>query len=562
MTDFAALYADYWNFLLEERPELAYSVGDARGRQGMFRESIADFERRRHALQGFKRCLPDGPAPAEQRINLELLRREVEGELATLSSEAHLRPMLFPFGPEAYVSYVISACRLRSAVDVEEYLQRLASLPQHFADCEQRLRQGIEHGYQLPRPLLPRVLSSVQAYLDGAIEDSIWLKPWRGSPAALRAGQAALGKSLHALVQDQLRPAYQRWHDFLADDFAARGLCESPALAEQPGGEAYYRHLVRQHTSSEMSPEQMHELGLAEVERIGLRLAELASEAGFDARVDEYRRYLNEDPSQLATDAQDLLARISLLCKQVDGRIPEFFAHLPRMSYGVELIPESLAAQMPGAYAQPNPPSRTSGGIFWLTSLPQRCPAHQQIPLVLHEAWPGHLMHVALLQEMEALPDFRRFNLQGYMAYAEGWALYCEKLGHDFGLYDTPARRFGQLEMELFRAIRLVLDPGLHLLGWSRAQALGYWQKHQPRPHQEVEAEIDRYIGMPGQALAYKMGEFEISRLRQQAQAALGEAFQLREFHGKLLDCGAVTLPLLAEHVRSWMDAKVRELRA
>lgn len=555
--DLQALFADYWDFVLDETPELAHSVGDERGRARFFRESMDDFDRRSQRRAGFVARLKvvDRDALEEaERNSLELLRRELADADTDHACQAHLRPRLFPFGPETFVSYAISGTSLNTWQDAEDYLQRLRSLPAHFEDCEERLRQGLAEGYRLPQMLLPRVRENVRAQLESPTDQSIWLKPWRASALASQQDHKGLEAGLQDVVDQQVKPALARWHEFLAGDCAASGTCSQVGLSAQPGGEDYYRHLVRHHTTSELSAEDIHQLGLEEVERVVALQAEVATEAGFAGRVQQYRRFLNEDSSQIAPSAAALLTRIQALCKQIDGRIPEFFPHLPRMSYGVEQIPEALAANMPGAYAQPNPPSGKMAGIYWLTTLPERCPAHTQVPLTLHEAWPGHLMHIALLQEMPGVPAFQRYNLAGYMAYAEGWALYCEKLGYDMGLYDTPESRFGQLEMELFRAIRLVIDPGIHLLGWSREQALNFWRRYQS--HGDCESEVDRYIGMPGQALAYKMGELEISRLRVLAEQGLGSRFVLRDFHGKLLDCGAVTLPLLRKHVTNWLEAQ------
>lgn len=211
---------------------------------------------------------------------------------------------------------------------------------------------------------------------------------------------------------------------------------------------------------------------------------------------------------------------------------------MPRSTYGIESIPAALSPQMPPAYAQPAPANRSSAGIHWITSLPQRCPTYMPLPLALHEAWPGHLMHIALLEEMTELPAFRRYGFDNYTAYIEGWALYCEGLGEDMGLYDDPYDLFGRLLMDAWRAARLVVDTGIHALGWSREKAIDFLQAHNPMPSDAVAAEVDRYIGMPGQALAYKLGERAIRQLRVEAQGALANQFQLRRFHDCLVAAG------------------------
>ena len=219
----------------------------------------------------------------------------------------------------------------------------------------------------------------------------------------------------------------------------------------------------------------------------------------------------------------------------------------------IESIPDALSAQLPPAYAQPNPPSGLAAGVFWVTGLPARCPTPMHVPITMHEAWPGHLMHIALLQEMKELPAFRRYGLGNYTAYLEGWAMYCEQLGYDFGLYEDAFARYGQLDMEMWRAVRLVVDSGIHAMGWSRAQAIEFMAAHVTLPTEAVEAEVDRYIGWPGQALAYKVGQLKISELRSRAEKALGGKFDLRGFHDLVLLGGALPLDVLEARVDAWI---------
>ncbi|HEY1181568.1 MAG TPA: DUF885 domain-containing protein, partial [Rhodocyclaceae bacterium] len=239
---------------------------------------------------------------------------------------------------------------------------------------------------------------------------------------------------------------------------------------------------------------------------------------------------------------------------RIDGRMPEFFGRLPRMTYGVRSIPAAVSALMPPAYAQPNPSSGLTAGIHWITSLPERCPVYIHIPLALHEAWPGHLMHMALLQEME-LPDFRRHNATRYSAQLEGWALYSEWLGHEMGLYDTPDKKYGRLEMEMWRACRLVVDTGLHAKGWTRQQAIDLMCANMSMPVETIIAEVDRYIGLPGQALGYQIGFRCMKNMRADAQARLGSAFRVRDFHDALMKVGAVTLPVWRSAMEEWVQS-------
>jgi uncharacterized protein (DUF885 family) len=342
---------------------------------------------------------------------------------------------------------------------------------------------------------------------------------------------------LRVLIEQKIRPACQQWVTMLQEKYAAQ--CRATiAISDDPDGEAYYHFLVRHYTSSELPASRIHEIGHEEVERITAAMQAIAMRAGYAGDLDGMKRFLHADSRFRATSGEHLREMFQILAKRIDRLVPEYFGHMPRMTYGVESIPEELALNLPPAYAQPNPPNGGTSGIFWITSLPQRCPTYLHVPLTLHEAWPGHLMHLALMQEMSDLPAFRRNGLAGYAAFIEGWGLYCEQLGHDFGLYDDPLAHYGCLEMEMWRAVRLVVDTGIHLCGWSRDHSIDYMARHLTLDRATIEAEVDRYIGMPGQALAYQIGGMKFQELRQRAQSQLGESFSLRELHDRFMDAG------------------------
>lgn len=541
---------DYWSFLLDENPDIAYDVGDPRGRDAFYRHGLDDLVRQEQGVRNLAdRLSKIDQAGLDQRgvLDYALADRALTDQLAAFDLKEHFRPQYFPFGPDLYVSYCISAMSLETAADYGDYLTKLASLPQMFCAHQERLMKGLEEfGFQMPSILLPRVLASLKSFIDAPTDQSIWMQPLNGAANDVR-------EKATALIDQEIRPAYQAWHDLLAGPYAQNGLRDTVGLCDDEGGKQYYDYLVRHHTGTELSPASIHQLGLDEVARLTTLLEDAAASAGYGGRVKAYRDFLNSDASQICASKDELLQEIETLAKRIDRKIPELFGRLPRMTYGVELIPLARSEQMPGAYAQPNPPSGETAGIFWLNSLPNRVPRHQHVPLTLHEAWPGHLMHVALMQELEEVPEFARFNLAGYMAYIEGWALYTERLGDQIGLISEDWQRFGVLEMELFRAIRLVVDTGLHAFGWSRQQAIDYVMSTQPQAQTTVEAEIDRYIGMPGQALAYKVGELAITGWRKKAEAKLGDKFRLREFHDAVMSTGPVTIAMLDDYMENWL---------
>lgn len=557
-----ALAAEYWEFRLREFPTVSHDLGDRRYRREFFHESTEDHARRAAAagrllaqLESITLDALDG----RDRDTHRLLVRELAGFREHFRFETHLRPFLFPEGPDTSVAFALQRTVVGAPADAEDYVARLATLPAYFDARAERLRVGVARGYRLPAVLQPRVRASVEGHLAAPNERSAWFQPFAPLPVADTRFDAAR-RDLERLAERELRPAYRRWLEFLSGDYSTQ-LRESVGLADDPEGEALYAFLAREYTTTDATPAEIHATGLDEVARIGSEMEAVAVRAGQPDGLAGLRRTLATDPRFVARTKEELRERLEVLAKRIDRRIPEFFGRIPRMTYGIESIPEAQSAQLPPAYAQPSPPSGMSAGVFWVSGLPDRCPAQMHVPLTLHEAWPGHLMHIALLQEMDDLPAFRRYGMMGYTAYIEGWALYCEQLGHDLGLYGDPYAHYGQLEMELWRAVRLVVDTGLHVRGWSRDRAIAYMAEHLTLPRPTIEGEVDRYIGMPAQALAYKLGELRIRDLRARAMRSLGDRFDLRAFHDALCGAGPVTLGLLDEHVGRWIDSAAEHAR-
>ncbi len=550
------LAAEYWEFRLREYPVLAHDLGDVRYRRDLFRESLGDFERRDAEEARLLSCLAAIAlvelSPADQ-ITHRLLARELGEEREHFAFASHLRPVLFPTGPEGAVAFAMQRTVLRHPADADDFLARLESLPEYFAHHRARLRAGAAAGYRLPRSVHDRVCASVAAYCDGPVETHACFRPLAAAGGRDPAPFAAAQAHGRRLIEGCVLPAFRGWLEALHN---YRPYCrDSVSIREEPDGEAYYAFLARHFTTTTLTPTEIHAIGRDEVARIRSAIEAVASEAGFTGDLSGLRVTIATDPRFVAPSSDALRERMQVLAKRIERRIPEFFGRIPRMTYGVESIPEALSAQLPPAYAQPNPPNGVSAGVFWITGLPARCPTPMHVPITMHEAWPGHLMHIALLQEMTELPAFRRYGLGNYTAYVEGWAMYCEQLGFDFGLYEDPFARYGQLDMEMWRAVRLVVDSGIHAMGWSRAQAIAFMAEHVTLPSAAIEAEVDRYIGWPGQALGYKIGELKVRGLRERAARRLGPALDLRALHDRFSDAGPVTLEILDEHVEAWIAA-------
>lgn len=555
-----ALADRYWNFRRDEFPIGAVFTDTPPDSDELMREAPEDHARR---AAWAKQVLPELDAidldqltPA-QRASHGLMRRELASLVELFECRGHLRMTIYPLGPDFMLSYWASSTSLSSVADAERYMARLGTIPAALDGIRQSLSLGVEQGIRYPRLVVERAVGIARASAQGAIEASPYLAPLArlGGRGEAFAGIADRGRTL---VETVVIPAFAGYAEFL-ETALLPAATEELACARDSEGEAFYRHLIREYTTVDMSAEEIHRLGLSEVERINREMLEVAAWAGFTDDLAGFRRRLQTDNTQIVESADALREAIEILSKRIDARMPEFFGRLPRTTYGVQSIPEQVSAAMPPAYAQPNPADGSAAGVHWITSLPAKLPRYMHLPIALHEAWPGHLMHLALIQEDEQLPAFRRHGAMSYSACLEGWALYCERLGEDLGFYDTPEKRYGRLEMEMWRAVRLVVDTGIHSRGWSRDEAIDFFNRNMAMPMETVVAEVDRYIGLPAQALAYQIGNLKICELRSRAEAELGDKFDIRSFHDTLISPGAVTLGILEETIDNWIASRQAE---
>ena len=557
----ARLAERYWNFVREEQPMTALLAGQPSGDK-LLRESPADHERRVGQARRFLDELATIDAAAlgaTDRASLMLMQHELGQMCEMFATRGYLRPSLFPLGPEFTLAYACNTTTLFSDADAEAWLRRLATIPACMADVQDCLRTGRDLGIHQSKLALDAALGNVR----GALADDPVASAYHGPMQRLAARQPGFEVVVErglAIVRDAIYPALRAYADFIEQELLPHAR-DSLACTDAPQGEAFYQMLIRQFTTVDETPEAIHALGLAECERLEIEAAEVAAAAGFAGDLAGFRASLDL-PDQFADSAVALREEIERLAKRIDAKLPALFGRLPRMTYDVQSVPEAISARMPVAYAQPNPADRSAPGVHWITSHPAKCPRYLHLPLELHEAWPGHLMHLALIQEQDALPEFRRFGGLQYSACLEGWALYCERLGEEMGLYDTPHKRYGPIEMEMWRAVRLVVDTGLHAKGWSREQGIAFARARLALPLATIEAEVDRFIALPGQALAYQIGNLKFRALRRRAQERLGERFRVRDFHDALMACGAVTLPVLENLIDEWIATQAGDAPA
>jgi uncharacterized protein (DUF885 family) len=551
----------YWAFRCDEFPIGAILAGVEPAGDRLTRDAPDDYDRRvawaAEAMEELDVIMTDGLSQTDRSTHM-LLRGELAAIVDSVVQQAHLRPSIYPLGPEFLLATWASMTSLATVQDARRYIDRLATVGDSLADVQRCLSKGRERGLRYPRLVVER---AIEVVTKGHASIAIEANPFFGPLKPLAARGAAFGELIdegRAIIANSVAPAFADYVQFLRDILlpAAR---DDLACTGDIDGEGHYRFLIRQFTTIDMAPGDIHSLGLAEVGRITAEMEKVAAQAGFEGELGEFKRRLQTDNSQVLESGEALREAVEILSKRIDARIPEFFGRIPRATYGVKSIPEAIAAAMPPAYAQPNPADNSAAGVHWITSIPAKLPRYMHLPIALHEAWPGHLMHLALIQELTDLPAFRRHGAMNYSACLEGWALYSEGLGEDMGLYDTPEKRYGRLEMEMWRAVRLVVDTGLHLKGWSRSQAIDYFRAHMAMPVETIEAEVDRYVGLPGQALGYQLGNLKFRELRSRAEAALGARFDIRAFNDALASAGAVSLTVLDQTIETWLELRSKD---
>lgn len=548
LADFAARY---WAFLCAESPFSAVLAGESVEGATLFRESQADHARRDKAAAEMLAALATIPLEKlgiADRATHQLLQRELGDIRAQFAVNAHLRPWLLPVGPDFNTVFFANAVSLSTPEEARRYVDRLETIPAFLQDIMDNMSAGHALGIRYPAAVLAAAAANSGGMTNAAPDATPWFGPFKRSAS----GFSAEADRALAVIAEQIIPALQRYVGHMTGPIA-QGARDTLSCTDSPDGESYYRIFARHFTTTDLDPAQIHELGLVEVARLTAELADVASQAGFPGDLEAYREHLKNDPAFVSPTAEALLQSVQTLCKRIDRLIPAWFKHIPRITYGVESIPAALSVAMPPAYAQPSPADGSSAGIFWVSGLPEKCPSYLHAALAVHEAWPGHLMHIALMQELEGLPDFRRHGAVKYTACVEGWALYCEGLASEMGLYATPHDRFGWLEMEMWRACRLVVDTGLHWHGWSREKAIDYMAARLTLSHETIAAEVDRYAALPAQALAYQIGNLKFRELRRRAEAALGDRFTHRDFHEVVMTAGGVTLPILEAIVDDWL---------
>jgi uncharacterized protein (DUF885 family) len=552
-----ALIAEAWEVRLRSAPLFATQVGDPRYNDRLDSAKEVDIEFLAGQWRGFLRRLRQlerGRLERVDQINYDLFEHWLSDALGEFEHKVYLIPITNREGFHIDFARLPDQVPLRTIADYEHYLARLAGFLDYARDHIALMRRGIDLGYTLPRVVLEGYDTTFRQHLTEDPTETVFYRPLRQWPAEFEpAARERLEQAGRKAILESVQPGYRELLEFFESEYYRR--CRATiAAADLPNGRAFYQHRVQLYSTLELSPEQVHEIGLGEVARIKAEMEQVLQQTGFQGGFADVLQFLRTDPRFYATSPEQLLKEASTIAKRMDGELPRLFGRLPRMPYGVRPIPEFIAPKTTGAYYNPPAGDGTRAGTYFVNTydLPSR-PLYVLEALSLHEAVPGHHLQIALQQELE-LPPFRRFLEVG--AFVEGWALYAERLGLEVGFYTDPYSNFGRLTYEMWRACRLVVDTGLHALGWSREQAIEYLAQNTALSLHECTTEVDRYIAWPGQALGYKLGELKIRELRARAQQRLGTKFDLREFHDVVLRSGALPLPVLEQEVETWLASQ------
>ena len=557
-----ALVEAYFEDQLRLRPLLATSIGDKRYND-QYPVSIApEFRAKSEQLERdyLARLQQIDPArlSGQDLLSYQVFKSAREREIEGFRFPSHLIPLnQFYSAPNGFAQ-LGSGNGIQpfgTVQDYENFLKRVDGFVAWTDQAVANMREGVQKGYTLPRVLAERVLPQLQAHVVEKPEDSIFWGPVRKLPASFgEADRERLTAAYRAAIEGKLVPAYRRLHDFMRDEYLPRTRA-SVGLDKLPDGEAWYAYRVREMTTTNLTPAQIHEIGLAEVERIHAEMHGVMKQVGFEGTLAEFFVHLNTDP-QFVWPTRDALVQGYVDIKhRVDPQLPKLFETLPKADYEVRAVEPFREKSAAGGSYQAASQDGSRPGIFYANAYDLKArPKWAMEALSLHEGNPGHHFQITIAREQQDLPRFRRFG--GYTAYSEGWGLYAESLGPDLGMYRDPYQYFGRLEGELFRAIRLVVDTGLHSKGWTREQVLEYIDANSATSDARAVAETERYIAIPGQALAYKIGQLKISELRARAEQKLGPSFDVRKFHTVILADGALPLDVLEAKVDRWIASQ------
>jgi uncharacterized protein (DUF885 family) len=551
------LFAAAWDYDMQQRPEEASEMGDHRWNtawEDMSPEAYARRNQHNQEVLAELAKIDRSRLNATDQLNYDLFQKRYADRIENYKYHWYLMSFNQREGPQTRDD-LGDALRFENVKDYEDWLTRMNAVPAFLDHFTALLREGIRGRMVHPKVIMERIPGQIDKQIVTDPTQSGFYKPFLHFPKTIsEADQQRLQQEAKQAVTQQIVPAYTKLKQFFVSEYLPA--CYNQVGAWQlPHGDELYAYMIRHYTTTQMTPEEVHQTGLREVARINREMDAVMQQTGFKGTREEFFNFLRTDPQFFYKTPEDLFEAYKALAKTTDPNLVKVFSKLPREPYGVEAIPAAVAPDTTAAYYRPGAADGSRAGTYFVNLYkPEARPKWEMTALSLHESVPGHHLQIALAHELGEMPKFRRFG--EYTSFVEGWGLYAESLGDDMGLYSDPYSKFGQLSYEMWRAVRLVVDTGMHVKHWTREQAIKYFMDNCPKPELDVTNEIDRYIAWPGQALAYKIGELKIKELRTRASQQLGANFDLKEFHEVVLGSGPLPLDILERNVNTWIASK------
>ncbi|HEY0077359.1 MAG TPA: DUF885 domain-containing protein [Pyrinomonadaceae bacterium] len=549
-----ALFESDWEYTMQQYPTFASMLGDRRYNDRWTDQSLEAIQRRQeYRLEMLRRlkAIDRNQLSAADQLNYDLFKKDFETAAEGYKYRGYLLPINQRGGIQAE-DELADLLRFETVKDYEDWIARMRAFPRLMEQTLTLMREGVRARILWPKITQQRVSGQIDKQIVSNPQDSPFYKPFRKFPDSIpEAERQRLTESAREAVSTNIVPAFRQLKEYFEREYLPASF-EQVGVWQIPQGAEYYAFQARQYTTTNMTPQQIHEKGLSEVARIRAEMQKVMTEVGFKGTHKEFFKKLRSDDDFYYKKPQELLEAYRAISKRIDPNLVKVFKTIPRMPYGVVPIPDKIAPDTTTAYYNQPAADGSRPGLYYVNLYkPETRPKYEMMALSLHEAVPGHHLQISRAMELGEIPKFRRYG--GYTAFVEGWGLYAESLGEDMGLYDDPYSKFGQLTYEMWRAVRLVVDTGMHHMKWDRQRAIDFFLDNAAKSEQDIVNEIDRYITDPGQALAYKIGELKIKELRARASRQLGSGFDLREFHDVVLGSGAVPLDVLERNVDAWV---------
>jgi uncharacterized protein (DUF885 family) len=552
LTLFGRAFSEY---MMEAYPEMGTFFGNKTYDDQWEDQSLAALEKRQihlHQFWDLHQSIDRSQLGSPDKINLDLLRVYISNDLDSRKFAGHLMPIDQLHGQHRMIISVISGTSITSDHDLKNFQSRLNKIPLFIDQTIALMDRGLQLKVTAPQTTVTGVPEQLRNILGTEAEKSVFFKPLENYlPIANEQDRKVIIAATSKIITEKVNPAFKKLLDYMEKTYIPNAR-KSIALTDLPDGDAWYNHRIQVMTTTQLTHQEIHALGLREVKRISAQMDSAMRATGFKGSSGEFMKFLRTDPQFFYNDATQLIDGYRSIAKRIDLELPKYFRKLPRLTYGIQPIPEYDAKFQTTAYYQGGSTRAGRAGIFFANTYDLKSrPKWEMEALTLHEAVPGHHLEQSLTDELENVPEFRK--MFGSTAYVEGWGLYAESLGKEMGLYKDAYSSFGHFTYEMWRAVRLVVDTGIHGMGWTRQQAINYFMANTPKTEHDIAVEVDRYIAMPGQALAYKVGELKIKELRQKAESELGEKFDIRDFHDAILSDGPLPLSMLEQKITDWI---------